>query len=59
MIMPGTPAIGEKELKEISDLVFEDLGSGIVVFKNVFKVEDEILQHIDNCAAEAHKKSRV
>lgn len=55
MIMPGTPAIGEKELKEISDLTFEDLGSGIVVFKNVFKVEDKILQHIDNCAAEAHK----
>ena len=55
MIMPGTPVIGEKELKEISEFVFEDLGSGIVVFKNVFNVEDRILQHIDNCAAEAHR----
>jgi len=55
MKMPSTPNIGANELKEISELTVEDLGSGIVVFRNAFSVDDFILRHIDDCAAEAHK----
>ena len=53
--MPSTPVIGNNELKEISELIAEDLGSGVVVFRNAFSVKDFILRHIDDCAAEAHK----
>jgi len=55
MGMPSTPIIGDKELLEISQLVVEDLGNGIVVFKNAFIVDERILQHIDECAAKAHE----
>jgi len=55
MKMPSTPEIGENELKEISEFIVDDLGSGIVVFRGAFNVEDDILKHIDDCAAEAHK----
>ena len=55
MIFPSTPKIGPDELLEISKYDFEDLGSGIVVFKNVFNVEKFVLSHIDECAEEAHK----
>ena len=56
MKMPSTPDIGEKELEEISKFVVEDLGSGIVVFRGVFNVEEAILKHIDECAAEAPRQ---
>jgi hypothetical protein len=55
MALPSTPKIGEKELLEISQFKFEDLGNGLVVFKNVFNVEKFVLSHIDDCAEEAHK----
>ena len=55
MKLPSTPKIGNEELIEISKFEFEDLGNGIIVFKNVFPVEKSILNHIDSCAEEAHK----
>lgn len=55
MIFPSTPEIGDKELLEISQYEFEDLGNGIIVFKNVFPVEKFVLSHIDECAEEAHR----
>jgi hypothetical protein len=55
MLLPSTPTIGPEELLEISKLQFEDLGNGLVVFKNAFEVLPEILKHIDEKAYEAHK----
>jgi hypothetical protein len=56
MKFPSTPEIGEKELLEIGQLEFHDLGNGIVVFKNAFPVEKFVLSHIDECAEAAHKE---
>ena len=55
MKLPSTPKIGEEELLEISKFEFEDLGNGIVVFKNVFPVERFVLKYIDERAEEAHR----
>jgi len=56
MALPSTPQIGEPELLEISKFTIEHLGNGVVVFRNVFNVEDFALKYIDDCAAEAHKE---
>jgi len=53
--LPGTPKIGDEELLQISKLECEDLGNGIMVFRNVFEVAPFVLSHIDSCAEEAHK----
>lgn len=53
--LPGTPQIGEEELKEIFGFECEHLGNGVMVFRNVFNVEDFVLKHIDETAEEAHK----
>jgi hypothetical protein len=53
--LPDTPFIGEDELKEISNFECEDLGNGIMVFRNAFNVERFVLSHIDEVATEAHK----
>lgn len=55
MKFPSTPEIGDKELLEISKLQFEDLGNGLVVFKNAFTVVPEVLKHIDGQAYKAHQ----
>jgi hypothetical protein len=56
MKLPSTPKIGDKELLEISKLEFEDLGHGLIVFKNAFNVDLDVLKHIDSLAEEAHKE---
>jgi hypothetical protein len=55
MKLPSTPKIGEQELLEISKFEFEDLGHGLVVFRNAFNIDPMVLGHIDSCAEEAHK----
>ena len=52
---PSTPEIGPEQLKEISDLRFEVLGPGVVVFRSALDVPDFVCDHIDDCAEEAHK----
>ena len=53
---PVTPDIGENELKEINDLQIEVLGPGVIVFRNAFKIDQElILNYIDSKAEKAHE----
>jgi len=53
---PVTPIIGEEQLKEINDLEVEILGPGVIVFKNAFKIDQElILNYIDSKAEKAHE----
>ena len=56
MILPSTPKIGDKELVDISKLEFEDLGHGLIVFKNAFNVDLDVLKNIESLAEEAHKE---
>jgi hypothetical protein len=49
---PSTPAIGDVEISEIASLEYEDLGNGLVVFKNAFNAKKSVLKHIDTRAAE-------
>jgi len=52
----GSPIIDESILQEIADIETEVLAPGIIVFRNAFKIDQEvILKHIDDNAAEAHK----
>ena len=55
MKFPSTPKIGEDELLEISRLQIDDLGHGLVVFRNVFNVDPNVLKHIDSAAKKAHE----
>jgi len=51
-----TPIIGEPEIVEISNYVAEDLGGGVIVFRNVVKFNDDtIYQYLDERAAKSHQ----
>jgi len=53
---PDTPPIGEEEIKEIAGYEVENLGGGILVFKNVFKFDEEpVYQYLDDRAAKSHQ----
>lgn len=53
---PDTPKIGEPELKEISEFKVDDLGGGVLVFRNVLKFEEEpVYSYLDDRAAESHR----
>lgn len=53
---PVSPNIGEDEIKEIANFEYEELAPGVVVIKNAFKINEElILSHIDSRAEEAHR----
>jgi hypothetical protein len=53
---PDTPLIGEDEIKEIASYEVDDLGGGVLVFKNVLKFdEDPVYQYLDNRAAKSHQ----
>lgn len=53
---PVSPNIGEQEIKEIANFEYEELGPGVVVIKNAFQINEElILSHIDSRAEEAHR----
>lgn len=56
IIFPDTPVIGDDELKEISEFKVENLGGGILVFKNVLKFDEEpVYQYLDDRAAKSHQ----
>lgn len=53
---PVSPKITEKEIKEIGELKAEVLAPGVVVIKNAFQIDQNlVLSHIDSRAEEAHK----
>jgi hypothetical protein len=51
-VLPSTPVIDDSAIIEISNLEYEDLGNGLIVFKNAFSVEKFALDHIDARVAE-------
>ena len=53
---PVSPEITEDTLKEIGAIEAEVLGPGVVVFRNAFSIDqDLVLGHIDASAAKAHE----
>ena len=53
---PVSPHFDETTIKEIADFETEELAPGIVVVRNAFKIDqDLVLSHIDSRAEEAHK----
>ena len=54
---PVSPKIDENIINEIGAFECEVLGPGVVVFRNAFKIDQElILSYIDGKAEEAHKE---
>lgn len=52
---PDTPLIGDQEIKEIAGYEVENLGGGILVFKNVVKFnEDPVFDYIDEMSSISH-----
>jgi hypothetical protein len=52
---PSTPEVNNEIIKEIASIETEILGPGVVVFRNAFDInQDIILSHIDGKAEEAH-----
>lgn len=55
-VYPVSPDFNQDILKEISNIESEEIAPGIVVFRNVFSINQEmILSYIDSHADEAHK----
>jgi len=55
-VYPVSPAIGEAELKEIGDLEVIVLAPGIVVLKNAFQMDENlVLDYIDSESEAAHR----
>ena len=53
---PVSPQFDETTIKEIADFEVEELAPGVVVVRNAFKIDqDLVLSHIDSRAEEAHK----
>lgn len=53
---PVSPVIGKEIIDEIGAIESEELGAGIVVFRNAFNMDQSlVLDYIDQNAAEAHK----
>jgi len=53
---PDTPKVTDKTIEEIGNIECEVLGPGVVVFRNAFNInQDVILSHIDSKAEEAHQ----
>lgn len=53
---PVSPNFNEDIIKEIAELESEELSPGVVVIKNAFKInQDLILDHIDKRAQKAHE----
>ena len=53
---PSSPPLDEEGAKGVADIEYEILGPGVVVFRNAFTIDqDVILSYIDANAEEAHK----
>jgi len=53
---PVSPIIDKAIVDEIGAIESEELGAGIVVFRNAFSMDQSlVLDYIDQNAAEAHK----
>lgn len=53
---PDTPKISDKEIEEISKFTVDNLGGGILVFKNVLKFDEEpVYQYLDDRASKSHQ----
>ena len=52
---PDTPLIGEEEVKEIAGYEVENLGGGVLVFKNVVKFDEgPVFDYIDEMSSISH-----
>lgn len=53
---PDTPTIDETAIKEIANLVVEDLGGGVVVFRNAVRFDSTpVYRYIDERSIESHQ----
>jgi hypothetical protein len=53
---PVSPVIDKVAIEEIGSIESEELGAGIVVFRNAFNMDQSlVLDYVDQNAAEAHK----
>lgn len=53
---PNTPTISDEQLKEIYEYNIQDLGGGVVVFKNVLHFDQKsVFSYIDSRSEEFHK----
>lgn len=51
-----TPVISDEDLLEISQYTVDNLGGGVLVFKNVLKFDEEpVYQYLDERAAKSHQ----